>query len=123
MITHVINHSQWILVVEQVKIFKNPLYKGFRNLHEALAFARSSIGIKFFVDPLCKNELQRVRSHYDKTPSCSYSSVVECDNINILEFCRHCDSMVRNYKLLNDKRRSYNEEINSQKEKVKSLSQ
>jgi hypothetical protein len=39
------------------------------------------------------------------------------------EFCKYCDTLTRNFRLLNNQCRSYNKEINSQKELIYSLRQ
>ena len=53
-------YSIWTLVIEQIHDFQKPLWKGFRNIHEALDFARQNIGIDFFIDHTCKIDSQRV---------------------------------------------------------------
>ena len=54
---------------------------------------------------------------YSNQPSVSYAYVVEHDIINRLEFCRHCEKLTKNFSLLNNKYREYNQEINPQKKK------
>ena len=47
-------YSSWESVIETTKEFQTPFFKGFRILAEALNFARSSIGINFFIDHACR---------------------------------------------------------------------
>ena len=112
-------YSAWESVIETTKEYQTPFFKGFRILAEALEFARKSIGLNFFIDPECKLELQQnAARQLNIQPSTSYANAVEHDNINRLEFCRHCDNLTKNFNRLNNKCREYNEEINSQKEKL-----
>ena len=117
-------YSKWILVVEQIKNFQNPLWKSFHSIPEPLEFARSSIGISFHVDPKASLDSMRVPvqpSTQAPSTSRSYQHAVERDNINIIEFCRHCRSMEDAIRNLNFKCRNFEEETNSLKEKVKSF--
>ena len=115
-------YSSWESVIENTKEFQTPFFKGFRILAEALNFARSSIGINFFIDHACRTELQKAPVQtLNNQPSTSYASAVQHDSTNRLEFCRHCDTLTKNFNLLNNKCREYNQEINSQKEKIAEL--
>ena len=115
-------YSSWESVIETTKEFQTPFFKGFIILAEALNFARSRIGINFFIDHACRRELQKTPVQtLNSQPSTSYASAVEHDNVNRLEFCRHCDTLTKNFNLLNNKCREYNEEINSKKDKIAEL--
>ena len=104
------------------KRVSNTIFQGFRILAETLNFARSSIDLNFFIDNSCRTELQKVPVQtLNSQPSTSYASAVEHDNTRRLEFCRHCDTLTKNFNLLNNKCREYNQEINSQKEKIAEL--
>ena len=115
-------YSKWISVIEQIKNFQNPLWKAFHNIHEALEFARKNIGISFHVDTKASMDSTKIPGP-SQTPgsSSSYLDAVEFDKSRNLQFYRHCDSMVNNFRRINEKCRVYEDEIKIQKAQIDSL--
>ena len=79
----------WIEVVDSIKDFPTPLFKGFNNLNEALDYARGTLGPNYFISPALR-QVSR--------PSLQYNIQKDTDRII---FCDHCSSMTEGFKRLN----------------------
>ncbi|KAK4339435.1 hypothetical protein RND71_040897 [Anisodus tanguticus] len=80
----------WIEVVESIKDFKTPLFKGFNDFTEALDYARGTLGPNYYISPALKF------SQTHKTPQ--YNIQKDTDKII---FCDHCSTMTEAFKRIN----------------------
>ncbi|XP_022849308.1 uncharacterized protein LOC111371506 [Olea europaea var. sylvestris] len=99
-------HS-WIEVLDCIKNFPDPLYKGFTNFQEALDAARQHIGINFYLSHSLKNY---------SDPPLDFSPNKD-QNI----FCQHCECMQRNYKVINEANQNFSLERTQLQKKVAQL--
>ncbi|KAG5568178.1 hypothetical protein H5410_064807 [Solanum commersonii] len=79
----------WIEVIDSIKDFPTPLFKGFDELNEALDYARGTLGPNCFISPALR-QISR--------PSLQYKIQKDTDKII---FCDHCSSMTEGFKRLN----------------------
>ncbi|KAG5597148.1 hypothetical protein H5410_038380 [Solanum commersonii] len=79
----------WIEVIDSIKDFSTPLFKGFDELNEALDYARGTLGPNYFIS-LALRQISR--------PSFQYNIQKDIDKII---FCDHCSSMIEGFKRLN----------------------
>ena len=77
-------------VIEQIRGIRNPLFKGFNLLQEALDQARFKLGPNFYVTPCLRNFQEPL----------NYK--VARDEQNKILFCEHCEVMSRTIKHLNE---------------------
>ena len=92
-------YQTWIQVIDAIKGFKDPLYKGFNNFHEALDYARGNLGPNFYVVPELQNQTKIPQYNIQK-------------DTNKIIFCDHCTSMTENFRRLNHKNEILEKERN-----------
>lgn len=81
----------WIEVLDSIKDFKNPLFKGFNNLSEALDHARNFLGLNFHISPSLRTVYESPLDY----------SVVKDQKGKIL-FCDHCETLSKDFKRINE---------------------
>ncbi|KAG5631235.1 hypothetical protein H5410_002952 [Solanum commersonii] len=79
----------WIEVINSIKDFPTPLFKGFNDLNEALDYARGALGPNYFISPALK-QISR--------PFLQYNIQKDTDEIIL---CDHYSSMTEGFKRLN----------------------
>ncbi|KAG5567996.1 hypothetical protein H5410_064990 [Solanum commersonii] len=80
----------WIEVIDSIKDFHTPLFKGFNDLNEALDYARGTLGPNHFINPALRQTTRSSFLRYD----------IQRDTDKII-FCDHCSSMTEGFKRLN----------------------
>jgi len=106
----------WIEVIDSIKDFPTPLFKGFNDLNEALDYARGTLGPNYFISPALRQTT---------TPFLQYNIRKDTDKII---FCDHCSSMTEGFKRLNQtieklekEKEKMTQHIHFLQEKIKTL--
>ncbi|KAL2527059.1 Uncharacterized protein Adt_12113 [Abeliophyllum distichum] len=97
----------WLEVLESINNFKDPLYKGFTNIQDALDSAMQYIGLNFYVSPSLKNY---------QDPPLDFSPSKDKKI-----FCTHCECMQNNFKIINEPNQALVSERTVLQKKIASL--
>lgn len=99
----------WIEVLDSIKDFQKPLFKGFNDFTEALDYARGILGPNYYISPA-------LRQNPDKAPQ--YNIQKDTDKII---FCDHCSSMTEAFKRLNMRNDALMQENAKLREKLQKM--
>ncbi|KAG5605581.1 hypothetical protein H5410_027073 [Solanum commersonii] len=92
----------WIEVIDSIKDFPTPLFKGFNDFNEELDYARGILGPNYFISPALRQTTR---------PFLQYNIQKDTDKII---FCDHCSSMTEGFRRLNQTI----EKLETEKEKL-----
>ncbi|KAG5567969.1 hypothetical protein H5410_065014, partial [Solanum commersonii] len=92
----------WIEVIDSIKDFPTPLFKGFNDFNEALDYARGTLGPNYFISPALRQTTR---------PFLQYNIQKDTDKIIFFD---HCSSMTEVFRRLNQTI----EKLDTEKEKL-----
>ena len=99
----------WIEVLDSIKKFQKPLFKGFNDFTEALDYARGILGPNYYISPA-------LRQNPDKIPQYN----IQRDTDKVI-FCNHCSSMTEAFKRLNLKNEALMQENATLRERLNKM--
>ena len=79
----------WIEVLDSIKGFQKPLFKGFNDFTEVLDYARGILGPNYYISLALRQNLDKTRQYN-----------IQKDTDKVI-FCDHCSSMTEAFKRLN----------------------
>ncbi|KAL3507504.1 hypothetical protein ACH5RR_032886 [Cinchona calisaya] len=91
-------YKTWIEVLSAIRGVKNPKYKRFQTIIEGLEACKFYLGNQFYI-----------------SDQINIRSIIQTDEGNQIKFCDHCETLVKNFKTINEKYRKIEQECcNSQ---------
>ena len=92
--------------------FPSPIWKGFYSLSEATDAARAALGPNYFISQrTVELSISQSVGGVSLNPSLTRGSSSNPSSSSKIDFCDHCETMVKNFKILNERCRQGEEEI------------
>ena len=113
-------YSYWSDVLQQVENFPSSSWKGFHSLGEATKATRDALGPNYFTSKRIV-ELSMSQTMNEISLNSSVANSSKPSSSFKIEFCNHCETMVKNFKLLNIRCQQAEEEREVLRERLRNI--
>ncbi|KAL3505233.1 hypothetical protein ACH5RR_035074 [Cinchona calisaya] len=91
-------YKTWVEVLTAIRGVKHPKYKGFKTITEGFEACRFYLGNQFHISDQINTR-----------------PVIQTDKGNQINFCDHCETLVKNFRIINEKYKTLEQEFSDNK--------